>query len=259
MNEDTNVQDKDLEGKPEPELHTETKPAEETSERTREQFEKLTETNRKIAEKLKAYEAREKVDSVLDSLKPKAQQPQAPSAFDFGQFPVFDPNQKKMVDDSGYIDTEVMQSSISEAKERADRAEREARAIKEQFVKYEETQQTRMAHKEYPELNPNNLDKFDPIFYKLVRNELIGQIASGRKDVLAAAESVREYYQPKVEKEPMTNVTQEDQSSEKQVINSGQKKTTKSEYDKLDDKELIMQTRRGVKGSLAERLRRSGY
>jgi len=58
--EDTKVQDNKVDGKPESEMHADSKPAEgaEPSERTRKEFEKLTQKNKEMAEKLSAYEAR---------------------------------------------------------------------------------------------------------------------------------------------------------------------------------------------------------
>lgn len=259
MNEDTNVQDKELEGNQEPELHTETKPdgeaelPEDANDRTKEQFEKLKRTNQEMSEKLKAFESQSNSESVLDSLKPKAE-PQVPN-FDFSK-PSEAPSaqEEKLIDELGYVNADVLQRNISEARERAIRAEKEAEAIRNKFVNYEETQQTKLAHEKYPELNPHNSDKFDENFYKLVRNELIGQMMNGEKDVLKAAESVKKYYSPK----KTEKVVVQDQSEQKQQVNAGQKKTA-SAYSEKDDSDLIIATRLNKKGALAERLKRAGY
>lgn len=264
MNEDTNVQDKEAEGNQQPELHTEQKPNEEAelpedaNDRTREQFEKLKKTNQEMSNKLRDFENKSNAESVLDSLKPKAA-PQAPN-FDFSlKTPTIEPDEEQLIDEQGYVNANVLQKSITDAKNRAEKAEREAQAIKSQFVNYEETQQTKLANEKYPELNPHS-DKFDNNFYKLVRNELIGQMANGEKDVVKAAAEVRKYYKGQTESiEKPAEQKQDTQSDEKQQINAGQKRSTQTSYNDAEESQLITATRLNKKGALAERLKRAGY
>lgn len=257
MNEDANVQDKPLEGQPNSELHTETKPAEEgglppdTKERTKEQFEKLTKANQELSDKLKAFEEKTATQSVFDSLRPTA----APSPINFNATPGIIPaNVPELVDESGYVNADVLKNSIESARQRAEKAERDASELKRRFVNFEETQQIKMAHEKHPELDPHS-NKFDETFYKLVRNELIGQMMNGEKDVLKAADSVRKFYQPKV----VVETPKPDEADQKQQINAGKQHSGQVDtYKEIEDSQLAAATRRGDKKALAERLRRAG-
>jgi len=261
MNEDTKVQDNNVEGQPQSGVHTDSKPTEDLvpSERTGEQFDKLLQRNKDMATKLAAYEAKEQNESVLDSLKPK-QAPidqSAPTNFVLPQFGKKQVEQDPdLVDPEGYINADVLKKNLSDAQLRAQQAEKEAKATREQFVKYEETQQTKIAHEKYPQLDPHS-EKFDRRFYDLTRNELIGQMMQGKKDVLAAAKRVTEYYTAPEKKSEEEN--SKEALEQKQQINAGKKTASQpSEYSGSEDKDLIRATRLGKKGALAERLKRSG-
>jgi hypothetical protein len=261
MTEDTKVQDNNVEGKPESELHAEQKPAEEAKapekkDRTTEQFEKLTKANQELkAELEKAKQARE--ESVLDSLKPKAMNP------DFAGIPGLPGNltpseKKKLIDESGYLNADVLEQTIAEANKRAEQAEKDAKMARDNFVKYEETQQTKAAHEKYPELDPHS-DSFDKDYYDLVKNEVFVQMARGEKDLLKAAAKIKKLYQSKVVEDKKA-VVQEDQTDQKQQINAGKASSNRSgAYETTDDSDLIRATRKGKKGALAERLKRAGY
>lgn len=260
MSEDTKVQDNNVEGKPESDLHAEQKPVEEaqlpegTKERTAEQFEKLKESNKKLQEELESARNPKSTESILDSLKPKA------PAFDFPGIPenLTKAEKKKLIDESGYLNSDVLEQTLSNAERRANEAEKAARETREQLVKFEETQQTRMLHEKYPELDPHG-KSFDETYFNLVRNELFGQMVRGEKDALKAAANVKKYYTPKVAEEKKA-VVKEDQTDQKQQINAGQTKSGQvSTYQELEDSELIMATRKNKKGALAERLKRAGY
>lgn len=252
--EETNVQDKSLEGKPESDLHTEAKPTEESlpegvKDRTAEQFEKLKETNRTLKERLEAYEKQTKAESVLDSLKPKK---------DAQATPTNQPAKRGLVDESGYVDTNALESSISNAEKKAIEAEKKAMEAQERLAKFEETQQIKTAHEMYPELDPNS-SNFDQKFFNLVRNELIGQMMSGEKDVLKAASTVKSYYQP-VRVEEKEAQKAEEAKEQKANINAGQNRSGRvSNFALAEESELIQATRKGKKGALAERLKRAGY
>lgn len=257
MNEDTNVQDKVLEGQPESDLHTEAKPTEEvTSEdksRTQEQFEKLTARNRELSEKLKAYEAQQVKESVLDSLKPKAP-------------PVLNqqiqPSQEAgLVDEEGYLNPNVLQRELAEAKKKAQLAEDQARRAAERFERYEETSQIKIAHERFPQLDPNS-DKFDRKFYEQTRKELVYQMINGEKDVLKAAAAVSEYYQPKNEEDAKSKVEQEQVAEAKANINAGMRRSASPQvgtYTEMDDNSLVKRVQKGDRLALAERLKRAGY
>lgn len=260
MNDDTNVQDKEVDEQPQSDLHPETNQADEAElpqdakDRTQEQFEKLKQSNQELKEKLEKLETSEEAQSVLDSLKPKAM-PQMPD------LDLPDSEKKKeeprLIDERGYVDGQLLEKNLTQAQKRALEAERRAKEVQEKLVRYEETQQTREAHKEFPQLDPNGKN-FDKSFYKLVRNELIGQMVEGKKDLVKAARDVSKIYQPEAKEETPAE-TEAQKAEKKEQINSGTRSAPRgAAYSDLDEQQLAAATRQGKKGALAERLRRAG-
>lgn len=263
--DDTKVQDNKVEGQPQSDMHADSKPTEDESKtRTAEQFEKLTAKNKELSEKLAAYE-QQNSQSVIDSLKPKAEPPinQSPASGQKFNLPSFNPGKENnqpdadLVDQEGFVNADVLKKSLSDAQQKALQAEKEARIAREQFVKYEENQQIRAAHEKFPQLDPHN-KQFDKTFYDLTRNELIGQMIEGKKDVIAAAEKVAKLYHP-ANKEDEQKKQAEEKAEQKMQINAGNKTSTSPSFKDVTDDDLIRATRSGKKGALAERLRRSNY
>jgi len=256
MIDNSKGQDNNEEVQPQSEVPAEQKQVDDSglpqdaSERTREQFEKLKRSNQEMKQKLDSLEENVEVESILDSLKPK----KAPAMPDFDFMNDTPKKEEPLVDEKGYIDAKKLEHNLIEAKQKAIAAEKQANALREQFVRYEETQQTRAAYEKHPELNPRS-KVFDKKFYNLVKNELIGQMIKGEKDVLKAAATVKNYYKPQVVEEKPNN-----SKEQKQQINAGRKTAPRGvSYKGADDQALVDATRRGVKGALAERLRRAGY
>jgi hypothetical protein len=235
---------------------------EETKERTREQFEKLKEANRKLKEELEAN--KQPQPSVLDSLNPGYQPVnnyQAPSANAFShlnQQQVESISEKlinKGEDGYDYVNTQALERALKDANDRAARAEEQARMAAQRFNKFEESAQIREAYSKYPQLDPNG-DQFSEAFYSNVRDKLIAQAFRGEKDLVKAADEVARLIQP-VKAHVKEPVREEEAQTKKEQINATG--TATSRYSSADFEALKSGTLRGQKGALAERLRRSGY
>lgn len=277
MAENNNGQDKNGEAQLQSELPTDNKATEEfelpedANDRTREQFEKLKKHNQELAQKLEEKE-RQHTPSVLESLSPK-QETQAPLDNNlFAQ--ILNPSGYKhlnqgqieqakndLIDEQGYLKADTLQQKLDALEARAKKAEERAVRAEKSFETYEQTSQTRNANEKYPYLDPNN-ENFDPGFYRAVKNELMGQmIETGKKDLVAAAEEVKKFYQLKPLKEKQVAQSAVEKQAEKAQINAGVAPSShgSSAYTGEDYESLVASTRKGVKGSLAERLKRSGY
>jgi hypothetical protein len=226
---------------------------EDVSERTREQFEKLKESNKQMKERLNALEAgqQDQLADIYDSLRPKG-------------MPQLDENSGNLdtLIKDGYVDENVLKQSLNQLTKQAQEAQKRADLAQKKIQEIEENAQVKEAYKEYPQLNPKNTDVFDPNFYKLVKNELIGQMIEGKKDLLEAAQEVSRVYKPNVEAKEKEQAKKEDfdkkeEQIQKQNPTSGAR--GQDRYAELDQNDLVKATMRNQKGALAERLRRSGY
>lgn len=234
---------------------------EDAQERTRKEFEKLKENNRKLKEELDKQ--RQNQPSVLDSLNPTYGQPQvsAQSFSNLNQSQVDSIAQSlttKGDDGYEYVDTAKLNEALKQANERAKRAEEQARQAQERFSRYEETQQVREAHRAFPELDPKN-ENYNPTFYNEVRDKLIAQAFRGEKDLLKAASEVAEIMgigkQKAQQAEQKQAKVEQAQTQKQQIASSG----TRSTNTQWDHDRLVSGTRMGQPGALAERLKRSGY
>jgi len=263
VNEQTG-QDKKVEENPQEVMPTSDKPAEESelieeselskdsSNRTKEQFEKLKKTNKQLSEKLKKFEKVES-KSVLDDLEPKP-----PAQYNNLTQQKKEEIEKSLVDGQGYVDVALLNQRLEKANDEAARAKQEVAQIRNEMNNFEKNIQVRETHKKYPKLDPES-ESFDKRFYDLVSNELIGQMMKGKKDFMAAADKVngllyKGQENPNV-KAKMTNAKKKKEQAEQ--INA----TTRSKhgiYSSADQDQLVAGTMSGKKGALAERLRRAG-
>lgn len=227
---------------------------EDTSERTREQFNKLKESNQQLKQRLDQLESQGKkdLDNVYESLRPKG---------DTGNV-----NDQDKVDyleslvKDGYVDEHVLKDTLKELKKEASEAQQRARRAEARAQEIEENSQVREANKLYPQLDPKS-KSFDPQFYRLVRNELVGQMIEGKKDLLAAAQSVSSVYKPNVEEAEKKEAKQQDfEKKEEQIQSQDVSSGARGErFSNAEADELVRATMRNEKGALAERLKRSGY
>ena len=225
-----------------------------TKERTKEQFEKLTQSNRDLKDKLDALEKsqQDQLANVYESLRPK----DAPKVDKDATADEF----QDLIKD-GYVDESVLKQTLNQLARQAKKAEQDAELAKRRAQEIEENAQVKEANAKYPELDPKS-GVFDPDFYKLVRNELVGQMIDGKKDLLLAAQEVSRVYKPNVEKKENDTKKQQDfEAKEEQIqrqdVSSGRSQT--SRFSQADAKDLVRATMRNEKGALAERLRRSGF
>lgn len=220
------------------------------SERTASEFEKLKARNKQLAEEnAKLTGSQNQKGSVLDEIRPQfaAESPTNQSA------PAVADN---FVDDGGYVDTALLNATLTQARQQAEDARRIAAQNQEAIQNFQETEQVRKAHAAYPQLDPNNND-FDPRFYNMVKNELIGQLMTGNQDIMDAAGKVSGYYQApaaaqaKAEQQKQT-ISQREQASAATGASKGQR-VAKTQED------LVAGTIKGDKEAIGLRLQASGY
>lgn len=229
---------------------------EDASERTKKQFEKLTQKNKELSEKLAEKESSESKmthQSVLDELLP---------SIDHGQLTQqqVDTISGDLVDANGYVDVQLLRNTIEEAKRQAAEAKAEVARMREQSVRHEQSQQTQRAHEKHPYLDPNNTDGFDKKFYNLVKNELIGQMMNGETDVLKAANKVKkEFYDPEAKSK---EAAKEASTKRKATVAKRAQASTPARANRassdVDEEILIQKTRKGDRSAIYERLKRSG-
>jgi hypothetical protein len=180
-------------------MPSETKPEvenplpDEVSERTREQFEKLKETNKELAQKL---ELLEKVNqppkvSALERLRPN-QPVVTPTA------PVEEPEtDEPLTDENGYLDEAHLKKGLDDSKRRAKEAEEKARKAQEsaeaamrRIEEYEVTSEKKRVHSAFPEIDPYSA-QFNPDLYDQVSKDMLWNMVNvGKEDFFGTTEKV---------------------------------------------------------------------
>lgn len=217
------------------------------SERTAEQIEKLKAHNKQLKEQLDQVTAKP-TQSVLESLRPADNFPNVSQA----QAAEI---QEEIVDAQGFVDPSLLNQKLAEANRIAQQAIQTAQQAQQQLRNFEETQITKELYKQYPQLDPNNSEAFDPKFFRKVRNELVGQLTDGKnQDVFQAAKTVLEDSTIQVQKQ----VKEEEDISLKQQASS-QLGASQGASSPVDHDWLVEETRKGNSDALAERLARAGY
>ena len=172
-------------------------------ERTKAYIEKLKAQLREKETPAPAPDTTNYGTSVFDSLRPPVQEaPVAPLPQQYG---VLNQNQveniaQNYIDEAGNVDVNGLNQALKNANYQAQQAIAEARATREQIIRFEENQQTKEAHREFPELDPLNKDKFDPTFFKLVKGMITEDLVSNnglqKTSLVQAAKEVSKYYTP---------------------------------------------------------------
>lgn len=262
-------------------------PTVETSnERTREQFQKLTQSNQNLNEEneklkqeleAKKAEARRLASEGLTSvMTPEFVPPQPPQpnywdnmtvnkAPDASQFQGMSQKQvndvfKSLVDDEGYVNTDLLKEEMAKqqritqaALAEAQRARQEAQMSRKTFDDFQRNQIAKSVHDKHKDLNPDNTELFNPDYYDAVKNELFGQMMRGEaEDYMKAADK----WASKFKKEPMVN-KQADAAAQINATNPGTSRRVQSTQADMD--KLRKDMWQNKKGSITERLRRSGY
>lgn len=225
-------------------------------EETKEQFEKLKEHNKQLSEKLAALEAQQqpKFNSVLDEMPVQSQ------VFNNLSTAQVEDITKGLVDENGYIDQDLLDRTLKNANERAQRAEDRAMLAEQRIEKFEETQIVRDVHAKHPTLDPYN-PNFNREFYDKVKNEVSSQLKRGYQDFQAAADKVaaelkaqsiaQAQSQQQKQEEQQKVISQREQAS---TVSTSKGSPTQSQYEDLEEG-----TRKGDTLSIGQLLQANGY
>ena len=278
MSDETNRQD--IEKETQSGLPTENKPAdvevdseanegslpEEAKERTKAEFEKLKKANQELKAELDSLSP-ERRQSVLDSLRPQEVETERRVAPNAQSKPIADKGVDEVIDDlvdsEGYVDTARLKETLqkatrqtSEAIEEARKATQEARQASSRVSHFTETEEMKKVHADFPNLNPEG-EKFDPVFFDLVRDRVIRQMTQGKQDVHLAAREISELYKPNSAKdEEAERARVEATTTAKEQINaSGSSAPNRGS----SQEDLVKGTMQGDRISMYERMKKSGY
>lgn len=219
---------------------------EEVSERTKAEFEKLKAANAAMKAQLDAVKPAKPTKSVLESLRPET------------NFPDLSPAQvaevaDQVVDEQGFVDPNQLNERLAKANQIAQQAMEAAKQAQQSLRTYEETQTTKQVYEQYPQLDPNS-GQFDERFYKLTRNELVGQLTDGRmENLLEAAKAASEFLTPAA-----NAVQNEEERALKQQASTNISGTSQGARRPVDHDQLVAETRNGSREALYERLQRIG-
>lgn len=250
----------------------------EQKKRTAEQFEKLKAHNAQLKEELEKTKKVIPTKNALEALIPDFPEPIEPPTTNVipqaTQYPGLTNKDIKdtfanLTDDQGYVDTGLLKETLTElqrrakeAEERAAIAERENKRNTRRMDDFERKELMRKVHEAYPRLNPENANatdpnvRFDDAFYEAFQGEVIRQWSTiGKEDVWVAAKKWSDILHgvKKADKEKA-----EAAELAKKNINATTVRPTSQRENPTDVDELIRGTRMGVKGALAERLKRAG-
>ncbi len=220
-------------------------------ERTAAEFEKLKESNRQLSQELKTLKGgNPSPTSVLDELRPHAGTvPQATVPAASSQ-----PLTQSVIDEGGYVDASLLNSTLKSAKDQAEEAKRIAQQTQSEIQRFQESQVVAAVHRDYPEIDPNNQDHFDPAVYDFVKNELVAQLLAGQnQDLPAAAAKARQTLG-----KSNTPAARKENISSREVA-SAPTGTGRSIPDSVTQNDLVEGTRRGDKDAIFKRLQASGY
>lgn len=227
---------------------------ESASDRTKEEFKKILEENRRLKEERRKSAG----TSVFDSLRPT----EVPNV-DMSQFgrvhpQTATPATQDFIGPDG-VDVDGLNKALRSANDRATLAEIEASHAAQRIQQLDERQQVREAHSSFPELDPVNEEKFDPNFYDLVALKIA---KSGMKlGLVQAAMEVKKTYTPsnqvnldKVRDEAISQYKQNLSKRDQQPFSTSQGESRVVET----STELRERTRKGDAYALDERLRKLG-
>jgi hypothetical protein len=244
----------------------------EQKKRTTEQFEKLKQHNAELKKQLEEQKVPQK--NALDALIPES--PVTNQIPNTQQFPTLTPKEIKdtfagLTDENGYVDTGLLKETLvslqkakEESEKRAADAEQVAKNVSRRQDDFERKQIMKEVHGIYPKLDPENAisedpeKKFDQRFYDLFQGQIMREWTSaGTADPMKVAEKVSDILYPK----DMTKATKEKAEAAelaKKNINATTVKPTSTSSSYKNQDELILATRKGRPGALAERLRAIG-
>jgi len=174
----------------------------EASERTKEQFEKLKESNKELAQKLEILEKVNQPEtpkiSALERLRPQSQA-QVPT-----ETPKEEEVEEQLIDKDGYIDEARLKSSLDNSKRRAKDAEEKARLAQQKadeavrrIEEYEVTNEKKRVHSDFPEIDPYS-PKFNPELYDQVSKDMLWNLVNvGQEDFYGSTAKVVNQFRQK--------------------------------------------------------------
>lgn len=174
---------------------------EDASDRTKEQFDKLKAHNAELKRQLEEKQQQER-STIPSPLQAYLESPAPVVVPEIRQQYVVQPQQPvvqepELMDEQGYVNTDVLTQRLKradEAEARANEALRRAQEAVQKVSEFEIDQETRALYQAYPELDPSS-QVFDRDAYDLVSNELTSQIVkSGRRNAMGAAEKMSKYF-----------------------------------------------------------------
>lgn len=217
-----------------------------TNDRTKEQFQKLLQSNKELKEQLNKLASNKNSEptaygSVYDSIKSDSVQggTQATDSY---------------VDEEGNVDIARLNKDLKEAKMSA----LEAKALAQ---KAREDLEVREAHNKHPYLNPQS-SEFDPTFFELVKDRTLRQKFYEGKNtsLIDIADQVISFYTPSSKKSAESAKAIEDyKKAQSQIANNAplsNSNRARQEGPNLDD--LRARTRTGDSKAIIERLKNIG-
>ena len=217
-----------------------------TNDRTKEQFQKLLQSNKELKEQLQNLASNKNSEpsaygSVYDSIKSDSVLDNTSSSEEY-------------VDEDGNVNIAKLNKDLKEAKTSA----LEARALAQ---KAREDLEVREAHMKHPYLNPQS-SEFDPTFFELVKDRTLRQkFYEGKETNLAdIADQVISFYTPSSKKSAESAKAIEDyKKAQSQIANNAplsNSNRARQEGPNLDD--LRARTRTGDSKAIIERLKNIG-
>lgn len=232
------------------------------SDRTKQEFEKLKNSNKELAGKLSEYEKARESGSVFDYLSNQVPStPQQPPQADAKDYSHLNQGQvaqvaQQFVDQYGNVDINRLNAALASANKKAEMAERRVSATEARLLQAEQSRQERETYAKHAWLNPKS-PEFDPKGFELVRDRLVRNMWEGKNQhLLDIADDVSQLYQPKAtvsaEKEKAVEEYKKSQSTKAQQVpatkGAGQPRKA------TDFEELRARTVSGDTSALDERL-----
>ena len=174
---------------------------EDATDRTKEQFAKLTEKNRELASKLEQLEkASNPEEPKLSALERLRGQPQATAPQVHETEEVEEP-EESLADENGYLDEARLKKGLDlskrkaiEAEERAKKAQESADAAMRRIEEYEVGSEKKRVHSAFPEIDPYS-EKFNPKLYDQVSKDMLWNLVNvGKEDFFGTTERVVSEY-----------------------------------------------------------------
>lgn len=246
------------------------------SDRTKEQFEKLTNSNSSLKEQAEQKEAENQaLKDELESYKKLYDTPinRVPNANEYSNLTQQQVNDvfSGMVDQNGFLDGSKLQTTLNEmnnraiqAEQRALKAEQKNEDLAKRFNDKSEEEARQKVYAKYPQLDPDNKETFDPKMWRAVYNELAVKAKAGElptdKDYINAADRVySDFYSNKDVTQKELEQKQEKEDAKRQI--NAVKPVSNMQagfYANSDEDNLMDQVRQGKRGALAEMLNRRG-